>query len=117
MKLRNLITRRRYTISTMDRILGRDGQGSKFYDISYAPDWSNFQGPQTASASELQSNSSASEVTTLKNGIRVVSQRLDTPGQVHLGLLLTVGSRDESPKNSGSLHSIKTTKYKWVLNT
>lgn len=98
-------------------MIGRDGQGSKFYDISYASNWSDFQGPETASASELQATSSPSEVTTLKNGIRVVSQRLDTPGQVHLGLLLNVGSRDESPKNSGSLHSIKTTKFKSAIQT
>lgn len=117
MNLRNLIARRRYTISSLDRLICKDGKGTKFFDISYAKDWAPFAGPEGQSSAELQSGSSASEVTTLKNGIRVVSQRLSTPGQVHLGLLLGVGSRDESAKSSGSLHSIKTTKYKSAIQT
>jgi len=53
----------------------------------------------------------------LKNGITVVSETTSNPGTVSLGLLLNLGTRDETVKTSGALHSIQTTYYKSFANT
>jgi processing peptidase subunit beta len=39
------------------------------------------------------------------------------PSRVDLGVLLEVGTRDETEETSGSLLSIKNTCYKTVMNT
>ncbi|MDZ4714499.1 MAG: pitrilysin family protein [Cytophagales bacterium] len=41
---------------------------------------------------------------TLKNGIRVVHNRVTTTKIVHCGLMLDIGSRDETPANQGIAH-------------
>src|SRR5688500_18310262 len=41
---------------------------------------------------------------TLSNGIRVVHQQLATTKIVHCGLILDIGSRDETPENQGIAH-------------
>ena len=56
-------------------------------------------------------------VSKLPNGIRVVTETPLVPGPVTFGVLLDVGTRDETKENSGALHSIKTTYYKSNLNT
>lgn len=43
-------------------------------------------------------------VHTLKNGIRVVHNRVTTTKIVHCGIMLDIGSRDESPANQGIAH-------------
>jgi len=57
------------------------------------------------------------EVTKLKNGITVVTESQVFPNVVDMGILLDVGTRDESHETSGALNSIKQTYYKTVLNT
>jgi processing peptidase subunit alpha len=57
------------------------------------------------------------EVTKLKNGITVVTESQVFPNVVDMGILLDVGTRDETHETSGALHSIKQTYYKTVLNT
>ncbi len=44
------------------------------------------------------------EIHTLKNGIRVVHNRITTTKIVHCGIMLDIGSRDESPANQGIAH-------------
>lgn len=56
-------------------------------------------------------------ITTLANGITVVSETPDVAGTVGLQVLLNVGTRDETSATSGSLLSIKNSYYKTVLNT
>lgn len=53
----------------------------------------------------------------LENGIKVVTESPIMPGLVSFGVLIDVGTRDETKANSGALHSIKTTYYKSALNT
>jgi processing peptidase subunit alpha len=57
------------------------------------------------------------EVSKLKNGITVVTESQVFPNVVDMGILLDVGTRDETHETSGALHSIKQTYYKTVLNT
>jgi len=57
------------------------------------------------------------EVTKLKNGVTVMTESQVFPNVVDLGILLDVGTRDETPETSGSLLSIRSTYYKTVLNT
>jgi predicted Zn-dependent peptidase len=44
------------------------------------------------------------EVHTLKNGIRLVHHRIRTTKIVHCGIMLDIGSRDESHANQGIAH-------------
>src|SRR5882672_9316292 len=44
------------------------------------------------------------EIYTLKNGIRVVHNRITSTKIVHCGIMLDIGSRDESPANQGIAH-------------
>ena len=44
------------------------------------------------------------EIYTLKNGIRVVHNRITTTKIVHCGIMLDIGSRDESTTNQGIAH-------------
>ena len=53
----------------------------------------------------------------LSNGITLVSETPSLPRDVTISLLLNVGSRDETPRNSGALHSLLTTYYKSFANT
>jgi len=57
------------------------------------------------------------ETTKLKNGITVLTESASFPNVVDLGILLDVGTRDESHDTSGALLSIKNTYYKTVLKT
>lgn len=57
------------------------------------------------------------KVTRLENGVRVVSETPALPGNVTMGVLLDVGSRNETHENSGALFSIKSTMYKTNLHT
>ena len=57
------------------------------------------------------------KVSTLENGIRVVSETPSIPGLVTLGVMLEVGTRHEDHESSGALFSINSTYYKSHLNT
>lgn len=57
------------------------------------------------------------ELSRLENGIRVLTESEGLPSVVDMGILLNVGTRDESSETSGSLLSIKNTYLKTVLNT
>lgn len=56
-------------------------------------------------------------MTKLTNGITVLTESASSPSRVDVGILLDVGTRDETNETSGSLLSIKNTYYKTVLNT
>lgn len=57
------------------------------------------------------------EISKLKNGITVLTESQVFPNVVDMGILLDVGTRDETHETSGSLLSIQKTYYKTVLNT
>jgi processing peptidase subunit beta len=102
----------------MDKILSRDGPGNKFYDLAYQPFWPpTEEAPELPSGSVLSQTANSAQMTVLSNGVRVVTQNNNVPSQMHMNILLNVGSRDETPENSGSMHSIKLTKYKSALVT
>jgi predicted Zn-dependent peptidase len=42
------------------------------------------------------------EIYTLSNGIRVVHNHITTTKIVHCGIMLDIGSRDETPINQGT---------------
>lgn len=44
------------------------------------------------------------EIYTLKNGIRIIHNHVTTTKIVHCGIMLDIGSRDESPANQGIAH-------------
>jgi predicted Zn-dependent peptidase len=46
----------------------------------------------------------AYQIHTLKNGIRVIHNQIDTTKIVHCGIMLDIGSRDESHHNQGIAH-------------
>lgn len=49
------------------------------------------------------------EVSTLANGVTVLTETPAFPGMVHLGIMCNLGARDETPENSGSLMALKHT--------
>lgn len=59
----------------------------------------------------------AIKITTLPNGVRILSETPSLPGAVTMGVLLEVGSANETKDTSGALFSIKSTYYKSSLNT
>lgn len=115
---RSVQLRRRYTIGLIDKVLKRDGPQTKFYDLAYQPFWPpTEEAPELASAKVLSENDTSPVISTLPNGVRVITQPTNVPGQIHMNLLLGVGSRDETTETSGSLHSIQLTRYKSSLIT
>jgi hypothetical protein len=57
------------------------------------------------------------ESTQLGNGVKVLTESVAAPANVHMGILLNLGTRDENMETTGSLLSIKNTFMKTVLNT
>lgn len=57
------------------------------------------------------------QVTTLSNGIRVLSLSHFYPAVVHLGIMLDMGTRDETIETSGSMLALKNTFLKTAMNT
>jgi hypothetical protein len=49
--------------------------------------------------------------------VKVLTEKTQYPSNVHLGILLDLGTRDENLETTGSLLSIKNTYMKTVLNT
>jgi len=56
-------------------------------------------------------------VTDLSNGFTVLTESSTFPGAVHMGMLVDVGTRDESMENSGSLLALKNTYLKTLKHT
>lgn len=64
-----------------------------------------------------QTTNRTSQMTTLSNGVKILTENYQIPSAVTFGIFLNVGSRDEESSNSGALHSIKTTYYKSNFNS
>lgn len=73
--------------------------------------------PLRTQGSAITENERHYEVSKLKNGITILTESASAPSRVDIGVLLDVGTRDETSETSGSLLSIKNTYYKTVLNT
>ena len=101
----------------LSNIKGRIGLGenSSAMEALALKDPVSFGSPFTSSQVEAKDG----EVTTtrLSNGITVVAETPRMPSTVTMGILLDLGSRDETSKTSGALHSLKTTYYKSFLRT
>ena len=54
--------------------------------------------------------------TVLKNGVRIVSERLPHVRSVSLGIWVNTGSRDESPLENGVSHFIEHMSFKGTRN-
>jgi len=65
-----------------------------------------------ATDSEQQYN-----VTPLNNGFTVLTESASFPGAVHMGFLIDVGTRDETPETSGACLAIKNTYLKTLKHT
>jgi len=57
------------------------------------------------------------QCTTLKNGVRVVTQSTSFPTSVHMGVSINAGTRDETFKNSSVVHALKATYLKTNART
>jgi processing peptidase subunit beta len=57
------------------------------------------------------------QVSKLANGVTVLTESASSPSRVDVGVLLDVGTRDETSETSGSLLSMKNTYLKTVMNT
>lgn len=55
--------------------------------------------------------------TKLANGINVLTESVTVPSNVHIGIFLDVGTRDETAETSGSMLSLKNTYLKTAINT
>lgn len=53
----------------------------------------------------------------LNNGINVITETSAYPSSVHMGILIGVGSRDETSHSSGACHALKSTYLKTVKHT
>jgi predicted Zn-dependent peptidase len=56
-------------------------------------------------------------VSKLENGVTVVTESSPLADKINMGLLIKLGTRDETLKTSGALHSIQTCYYKSFANT
>ena len=66
---------------------------------------------------EIKISAGNYEQSTLPNGIKVLTEAATHPSNVNLGILLNLGTRDETLETSGSMLSIQNTYMKTVLNT
>ena len=46
-------------------------------------------------------------LTKMDNGVTVITESESMPGNIHMGILVDVGTRDETVENSGSLAALK----------
>lgn len=66
---------------------------------------------------EVERKDSEYQATTLSNGFTVLTESEDFPGAVHMGFLINVGTRDETPETSGSLLALKNVYLKTLKHT
>lgn len=71
---------------------------------THMPNFLNTQGPEVS-------------ITTLQNGITVVTESPSFPGTVDFNIMVDVGTRDEAKEESGSLLALKNTYLKTILST
>ena len=57
------------------------------------------------------------QATTLSNGFTVLTESENFPSNVHMGFLINVGTRDETPETSGSLLALKNVYLKTLKHT
>lgn len=66
---------------------------------------------------EIEKRDCEYQATTLSNGFTVLTESEDFPGPVHMGFLMNVGTRDESPETSGALLALKNVYLKTLKHT
>jgi len=68
-------------------------------------------------AKKLVEREAVCELTRLENGIRVMTLSENVPNVVDMGILMDMGSRDETIETSGSMLALKNTFLKTALRT
>lgn len=53
----------------------------------------------------------------LENGVTIITESSSISDKMNMGILIGLGSRDETAKTSGAIHSIQTCYYKSFANT
>jgi predicted Zn-dependent peptidase len=66
---------------------------------------------------ELANKDHEYQATTLSNGFTVLTESEEFPGSVHMGFLMNVGTRDETPETSGSLCALQNVYLKTLKHT
>lgn len=96
------------------RVLNTFDKSTSSYNIaSYRPD----QELKNHEPIEINRKDSEYQATTLSNGFTVLTESEDFPGAVHMGFLMNVGTRDETPETSGALLALKNVYLKTLKHT
>ena len=66
---------------------------------------------------EVENKGHEYQATTLSNGFTVLTESEEFPGSVHMGFLINVGTRDETPETSGALLALKNVYLKTLKHT
>jgi predicted Zn-dependent peptidase len=66
---------------------------------------------------EIERKDCEYQATTLSNGFTVLTESEDFPGTVHMGFMMNVGTRDETPETSGALLALKNVYLKTLKHT
>jgi processing peptidase subunit alpha len=96
------------------RVMNTFDKSTTNYGVaSYRPD-QELKGHEPV---ELDTADCEYQATTLSNGFTVLTESEDFPGSVHMGFLMNVGTRDETPETSGSLQALKNVYLKTLKHT
>lgn len=106
---------RRHSSSALEKVMSAFSVGGSKQSRLAETDVKRFESPFPVSFATPQPREA--KLTTLPNGVRVLSETPALPGLVTVGVLLEVGSQNETKESSGALLSIKATQYKTNLNT
>ena len=65
----------------------------------------------------VHDRSKSQSLSTLPNGVRILTESEGLPSSVHLGVTITAGTRDETSKTSGLVHALSSTYLKTNIRT
>merc|ERR1712086_1061739 len=96
------------------RIFNTLDKNTSAYQVARADPTAPLKGLKTMEAQDVPREYN---VTNLSNGFTVLTESQSFPGAVHMGFLMDVGTRDETPETSGSLLALKNTYLKTLKHT
>ena len=103
--------------SVLERVTQSLNLGNSSQTLAALKDPRTSESPFQVNAFSAPNNGRNRTVSKLPNGVTVLTETPSLPGPITFGVLLNVGTRDETKETSGVLHSIHTTYYKSHLNT
>lgn len=96
------------------RVLNTFDKSTTNYGVAtYRPD----QELKGHKPSEVANKECEYQATTLSNGFTVLTESEDFPGSIHMGFLINVGTRDETPETSGACLALKNVYLKTLKHT